>query len=327
MLTVSKLDFERYQGRVETGRKKTKRSDRENTALAKAESDLARATEEYNAADENLRHTLPRLIMVVFSLLPHLLANQIQIQNTLLAHYYTMLHNYCSDENFPNPSPPMDEVIRTWDDHFKSVQREAESIAILANGKAVRMPMKLEDSNGALNGFNRRPSGQSSLSRVPSTSPARALPPPSPQPDTKSKIASIPSPSTTLLLSSPQEMAVASPAPSDYHTPLAFSPAAPRPDYFSRDRQCSNTSAASSYSNLSAAIAGKKKPPPPPPRIPSSQAMFVTALYDFGGQGDGDLVFREGDRIRVIKKTESTDDWWQGELRGVRGSFPANYCE
>jgi SH3 domain len=55
--------------------------------------------------------------------------------------------------------------------------------------------------------------------------------------------------------------------------------------------------------------------------------LVVTALYDFGGQGEGDLVFKEGDRIKVIKKTESTDDWWQGELRGVRGSFPANYCQ
>jgi hypothetical protein len=54
--------------------------------------------------------------------------------------------------------------------------------------------------------------------------------------------------------------------------------------------------------------------------------MYVTALYDFGGQGDGDLVFHEGDRIRVIKKTDSTDEWWEGELRGVKGSFPANYC-
>jgi SH3 domain len=311
---------------VETGRKKTKRSDRENTALSKAEHDLARATEEYNAADDNLRHSLPRLITVVFSLLPHLLANQIQIQNTLLAHYYTMLHNYCSDENFPNPSPPMDEVIRTWDDDFKSIQREAESIAILANGKAVRMPMQLEDSNGILNGFARRPSGQSSMGRVPSTSPARALPPPSPSLDTKPRIAALPSPGTSMMLSPPAEHAATSPPPSDYHTPLAFSPAAPRPDYFSRDRQSSNISATSSYSNLSATIAGKKKPPPPPPRIPSNQALFVTALYDFGGQGEGDLVFREGDRIKVIKKSESTDDWWQGELRGVRGSFPANYC-
>jgi amphiphysin len=39
------------------------------------------------------------------------------------------------------------------------------------------------------------------------------------------------------------------------------------------------------------------------------------------------LSFREGDRIRVVKKTESSQDWWQGEIGGVQGSFPANYCK
>lgn len=75
-----------------------------------------------------------------------------------------------------------------------------------------------------------------------------------------------------------------------------------------------------------AAAVAKKKPPPPPPR-PGPGAQYVTALYDFGGQSEGDLAFRERDRIRVVEKTDSTDDWWEGELRGVRGSFPANYVE
>jgi len=39
------------------------------------------------------------------------------------------------------------------------------------------------------------------------------------------------------------------------------------------------------------------------------------------------LRFREGDRIKVVKKTDSEHDWWEGELEGVRGSFPANYCK
>ena len=94
-------------------------------------------------------------------------------------------------------------------------------------------------------------------------------------------------------------------------------------DYFSRDRQPSGTSS----SSMKAAIAGKKKPPPPPPRLPSNQAQWVTALYDFVGQGNGDLTFREGDRIRIVKKTERTDEWWEGELRGQQGSFPANYVK
>lgn len=82
---------------------------------------------------------------------------------------------------------------------------------------------------------------------------------------------------------------------------------------------------------MAAAAAGKKKRPPPPPKPKSISseppALFVTALYDFGGQGSGDLVFNEGDRIRVVHKTGSTDDWWEGELRGIQGSFPANYVE
>lgn len=75
-----------------------------------------------------------------------------------------------------------------------------------------------------------------------------------------------------------------------------------------------------------ASIAASKKKPPPPPPQKRLQEVWVVALYEFAGQGEGDLVFREGDRIRVVKKTESTDDWWEGELRGVKGSFPANYC-
>lgn len=93
-------------------------------------------------------------------------------------------------------------------------------------------------------------------------------------------------------------------------------------DYFSRERKPSSSSGVSG-------VLGKKKPPPPPPkkRAPSDYGQYVTALYDFSGQNDGDLSFREGDRIKVVKKTDSTDDWWEGELHGVKGSFPANYVQ
>ena len=42
---VIQLDFEKYQGRVDTSRKKTKRSERDNAYLAKAETELVRAKE------------------------------------------------------------------------------------------------------------------------------------------------------------------------------------------------------------------------------------------------------------------------------------------
>jgi hypothetical protein len=343
-----KLDYERYSSRVDNGRQKSKPSDRDKTTLTKAETDLAMATDAYNSADEHLRQVLPPILVAVFSLLPYILAAQIEIQNTLLGHYYTSVHTYCTQEGFPTTAPPMDEVIRLWSDVFSPVQKEVETLSMIATGKAVRMPMALQEkpSNGYLNGGHRRPSAHSTLSnRGHSPSPARKLPP---SPDyNKPKISSSPSPSNNFMLS-PTELPPVpistSPANSSaYQTPLsapmaAFSPAGPNTDYFSRDRQTSNTqhtlATPSSMSSLASSTAtstlpiGKKKPPPPPPRMNSQQNwVFVTALYDFGGQGEGDLVFKEGDRIRVIKQTDSKDDWWQGELKGVKGAFPANYCE
>lgn len=57
-------------------------------------------------------------------------------------------------------------------------------------------------------------------------------------------------------------------------------------------------------------IAGKKKPPPPPPpkkKGLGKNEIWVQALFPFEGQDGGDLSFNEGDKIKVLKKTESTD--------------------
>uniref|UniRef100_V5ER89 SH3 domain-containing protein n=1 Tax=Kalmanozyma brasiliensis (strain GHG001) TaxID=1365824 RepID=V5ER89_KALBG len=56
----------------------------------------------------------------------------------------------------------------------------------------------------------------------------------------------------------------------------------------------------------------------------------VIALYDFEAQEEGDLGFQKGQVIAVTKKTDSTDDWWQGRVEaGVSSSktgiFPRNY--
>lgn len=99
-------------------------------------------------------------------------------------------------------------------------------------------------------------------------------------------------------------------------------------DYFSAAQEKARLASSASSVTAASIAAKKKKPPPPVPvkRLGSSQqAQFVTALYDFEGQAEGDLAFREGDRIRIVKKTESVDDWWDGEINGVKGCFPANY--
>jgi amphiphysin len=227
------------------------------------------------------------------------------IQNTLLAQSYTILHNYCDETGFPSPPPPMEDVIATWEGEFKPIQNEVESIPFIARGRVVHQSMSLGDDvsrkNSSVTGLNVRngfanrraisqgPASQARVMRIPSsTSLAVASPPPEPSPEPEPEYGSHLTPASSY---------------------SSHSPAGPSGDYFQRG------------------VAGKKKPPPPPPKRINSQALFAVALYAFQGEGQGDLSFAESDRIKVLKKTDSTDDWWEGELRGVKGSFPANYCK
>ncbi|GKT48817.1 protein hob1 [Colletotrichum spaethianum] len=114
-----------------------------------------------------------------------------------------------------------------------------------------------------------------------------------------------------------------SPQPSTLGQPQGASSVLPaytssRTEYFGHQSEL-----ASDHRN---AVAKKKPPPPPPAKRSKAPEEYVVAQYDFLG-GDGDLSFREGDRIKIVKRTETDQDWWIGELGGVKGSFPANYCK
>ncbi|KAL4750583.1 hypothetical protein BDW72DRAFT_111564 [Aspergillus terricola var. indicus] len=315
-----KLDYERHHGRVENYSKRPKRSERENASLLKAEEDLAKATEEYHAADEHLRQHLPPLITAVFSLLPRLLSAQIQIQNNILANYYTVIYGYCEQQRYPsNPPQPLEQTVAQWEQACHPVQQQIEGFACLANGKAVRS--NSQPSN------DRRPSiPLNALNRFRTS---HSIPTHQAQSDHDKPTIGVRSKSTSNAPSSH------SADPLCKHTsPSSLAEAHASLHSMTASHSASNPDSLSppvplaSKPSLSA-LAGKKKPPPPPPkpRSASSNLSFVTALYDFGGQGEGDLVFQQGDRIRVLRRTDSTDDWWEGELRGVKGSFPANYVE
>lgn len=58
-----------------------------------------------------------------------------------------------------------------------------------------------------------------------------------------------------------------------------------------------------------------------------SNANQAIALYTFKGEQPGDLPFKKGDVIDIVKKSDTTDDWWTGRNNGVSGIFPANYVE
>lgn len=56
----------------------------------------------------------------------------------------------------------------------------------------------------------------------------------------------------------------------------------------------------------------------------------VIALFDFEAQEEGDLGFNKGQIIAVTRKTDSTDDWWEGRVEAGMsaskvGVFPSNF--
>ena len=77
-----------------------------------------------------------------------------------------------------------------------------------------------------------------------------------------------------------------------------------------------------------AATSESSAPPaytPAPEEAAAPGAEYVVALYDYSATADGDLSFKAGDRIEVLKRTPSAEDWWTGRLNGVEGVFPGNY--
>ncbi|AJU29641.1 AEG_G0023810.mRNA.1.CDS.1 [Saccharomyces cerevisiae] len=57
----------------------------------------------------------------------------------------------------------------------------------------------------------------------------------------------------------------------------------------------------------------------------NSATPTAVALYNFAGEQPGDLAFKKGDVITILKKSDSQNDWWTGRTNGKEGIFPANY--
>ncbi|KAL4068389.1 hypothetical protein V8B97DRAFT_1873352 [Scleroderma yunnanense] len=71
----------------------------------------------------------------------------------------------------------------------------------------------------------------------------------------------------------------------------------------------------------------KQKPELSTRLSPHDGVARAIASYDFRAVEAGDLSFSKGDVITIIRKSDSTDDWWTGKINGREGIFPANFVE
>ncbi|KAH8399240.1 hypothetical protein KR215_005756 [Drosophila sulfurigaster] len=60
--------------------------------------------------------------------------------------------------------------------------------------------------------------------------------------------------------------------------------------------------------------------------VEEAQLAYCIALYDFDGVEEGDLSFRENEKIYLLE--QPTEEWFRGRTRaGCEGLFPVNYVE
>jgi len=59
--------------------------------------------------------------------------------------------------------------------------------------------------------------------------------------------------------------------------------------------------------------------------LETKERYQVKALYDYAPTSPGDLSFKTGDVVTVYKSTDQS--WWEGEMNGKIGTFPATYVE
>ena len=69
----------------------------------------------------------------------------------------------------------------------------------------------------------------------------------------------------------------------------------------------------------------------PPPPVPHTVTLLTTDItkcevqYSYMANQPDELTIEPGDIINVTEKIDN--DWWQGELNGTVGIFPASYVQ
>jgi len=285
------VDFDRFNNSLSKLREKKEKTLNDEKNLFKLEQDFEVASTEYDNINSAMKTELPKFLMMATQFIEPLFHSFFYMQLNI---FYLILEKISgfADGKY-DVSVTFAQIAEEYEDKRSDAAREVEGLEItkrlISTTKFVQG--KRQDSGSSGGGVGRTPSVASSA-----VGGSRGLaPPPSRSVSGSSFTKKAPPPPPSLGSSK-----------ANNNPPPPYSP-----------------STTNSYS------APVKKPPPPPPLKPKPKpaAQIVVALYDFDAQADGDLSFKTGDRIEIIEKSDSTDDWWTGKLNGRQGVFPGNYVQ
>ncbi|KAG0699734.1 hypothetical protein DFH29DRAFT_935598 [Suillus ampliporus] len=288
------VDYDRFNNSLTKLRDKKEKSLSDEKNLFKLEQDFEIATNEYDYINNALKTDLPRFMQLATHFIDPLFHSFYYMQLNV---YYLLLEkmNSFAEGRYDITNVPGAQIEADYSEKRTDAWSQIEDLNIT---KRIISTSKLVQANRGAGGNSLTVS--SSIGRSPSVTSAgsgssRSMPPPSRAAPTSSFIKKAP-------------------------PPPPGQTAAPPPPY-----------SASSNDAAAAAAAATKRPPPPPPVKPKPKSEptveYVTALYDFDAQADGDLSFKTGDRIEIVTKTESQEDWWTGRVNGAQGVFPGNYVQ
>lgn len=75
-----------------------------------------------------------------------------------------------------------------------------------------------------------------------------------------------------------------------------------------------------------ASTAQAKKGPAVAPKKGAKKVNYMIALYNYDAQNDDEITIQAGDKIAVVGD-DIGDGWTEGEINGMRGSFPTAYAK
>ncbi|KAF9243760.1 hypothetical protein BU15DRAFT_86204 [Melanogaster broomeanus] len=291
-------DYDRFNNSLTKLRDKKEKSLSDEKNLFKLEQDFEIATNEYDYINNALKQDLPRFMQLTAQFIDPLFHSFI-ICNTILNFcnvrlniYYLFLEKMQSlaEGQYDVTNCPGSQIQSDYENNRTDAWSQIEDLNITKRMVSTGkfVQSKRTEGGGFGSSLGRSPSVATTTSAASSAS--RSMPPPT--------------------RAAPSFVKKAPPPPPGQH-------AAPPPPY--------------SATNNGTTTAATKRPPPPPPLKPKPKlepaVEYVTALYDFDAQAAGDLSFKTGDRIEIVTKTESQEDWWTGRLNGEQGVFPGNYVQ
>lgn len=111
----------------------------------------------------------------------------------------------------------------------------------------------------------------------------------------------------------------------------------PRNNNSTFDRLEAARNRSSTIGDQSDYVYSDRKTAPPPGRPTAPKPAFgnkpaagpgqAIAKFNFDADQPGDLGFKKGDVITIVKRTDNEADWWTGRIGTRQGIFPSNYVE